>query len=138
MVFFEKSCYVVITGANRGYGKAIALAVLEKLKPGSHLTLHSRNGKFDWLDMSNLRADISVQQIDGDLQKDLQWETKCKPPKLAQFDEAILFFNAGTCGDVTNTILQSTYDLEYLNRFFMENVCQFIPLTRSFINNLCK
>ena len=138
MVFFEKSCFVVITGANRGYGKAIALAVLEKLKPGSHLTLHSRNGKVDWLDEHDVNGHITVERIDGDLQEDLQWGTKLKLPKSAQFQEAVLFYNAGTCGDVSTTILNSTYDLDYVRSFFMENVCQFIPLTRSFMHNFGK
>jgi len=131
MGFFTEPAHVVITGANRGYGKALALAVIENVKPGSWLTLHSRTGAIPWLEQTDIRGDITIQEISGELQDDVKWYEKLNVAE-GTFGEAILFNNAGTCGDVTNTIANSTFTMNYLTKFFAENVGQFVPLARSF------
>jgi NAD(P)-dependent dehydrogenase (short-subunit alcohol dehydrogenase family) len=80
MVFFDSVSCVVITGANRGYGKALALSVLEKLLPNSQLILHSRSGEIPWLE--NIRDDIIVTTFQAELNDlSINWDEKLESMK---------------------------------------------------------
>ena len=113
MVSFSDPGVLFITGANRGYGRALAERALSQLSSGSVLVLHSRAGNIEWVNNFESRQDIHIIQIAADLRDTgIDWEAEIdsKIPNRDNFNFALLFFNAGTCGDVTTIVVDSNYD----------------------------
>ena len=79
----ERTC-VLVTGANCGYGEAIAKEFLSEIDQCSMIILHSRNGQIPWLEDYGYSAQIEV--IDGDLSCNIDWTSKLKDIELESFD----------------------------------------------------
>ena len=79
----ERTC-VLVTGANRGYGEAIAKAFLSEIDQSSMIILHSRNGQIPWLEDHKYSA--KIETIDGDLSCNIDWASKLKHIELETFD----------------------------------------------------
>ena len=79
----ERTC-VLVTGANRGYGEAIAKAFLSEIDQSSMIVLHSRSGEIPWLEDHKYSA--KIETIDGDLSGNIDWASKLKDIELETFD----------------------------------------------------
>ena len=79
----ERTC-VLITGANRGYGEAVAKAFLSEICENSMIILHSRSGEIPWLADHN--SQVKIETIDGDLASNIDWASKLKHIELKPFD----------------------------------------------------
>lgn len=79
----ERTC-VLVTGANRGYGEAIAKAFLSEIDQSSMIILHSRSGKIPWLEDHKYSA--KIETIDGDLSSNINWASKLKDMELDTFN----------------------------------------------------
>ena len=79
----ERTC-VLVTGANRGYGEAIAKAFLSEINQSSMIILHSRNGQIPWL--GDHKYSAKIEAIDGDLSCNIDWASKLKHIELETFD----------------------------------------------------
>ena len=79
----ERTC-VLVTGANRGYGEAIAKAFLTEIHQNSMIILHSRSGQIPWLKDNKFSA--KIETIDGDLSCNIDWGSKLKYIDLKSFE----------------------------------------------------
>ena len=79
----ERTC-VLVTGANRGYGEAIAKAFLSEIDQSSMIILHSRSGLIPWLKDHKYLA--KIETLDGDLSCNINWASKLKDMELETFD----------------------------------------------------
>ena len=79
----ERTC-VLITGANRGYGEAVAKAFLSEIGESSLIILHSRSDQIPWL--GDHKSSVNVKTIDGDLSCNIDWASKLKDIELKSFD----------------------------------------------------
>ncbi|CAG5081909.1 Oidioi.mRNA.OKI2018_I69.PAR.g9990.t1.cds [Oikopleura dioica] len=132
MVIFGQNSAVLITGANRGYGEAIAREFLSRLDKDSLLLLHSRNGTIPWLEKEEKKR-CEVKILKGDLGEPLNWMELIKTTRKS-YRSAFLISNAGTCGDIEKPLLETGHSLEELSNFWTSNVAQFIPLATAFKN----
>ena len=105
---------VLVTGANRGYGEAIAREFLSRLDEDSLLLLHCRTAStFNWSWKGIAKdAKCKVELIEGDLSEEVDWsrELKIKTDSLS-FLNAFLISSAGTCGNIEEPLLQSGHML---------------------------
>ena len=79
----ERTC-ILVTGANRGYGEAVAKAFLSEIDQSSMLILHSRSGQVPWLE--DQKYSVRIETIDGDLSCNIDWASKLKDFELKSFD----------------------------------------------------
>lgn len=112
---------VLVTGANRGYGEAIAREFLDRLDEESMLLLHSRTGAVPWLqkELTDL-SKCKIETLKGDLSEIINWnELLLSGAGHMSFENAFLISNAGTCGNIEKPLLESGHMLGMiLNIYF--------------------
>ena len=79
----KRTC-ILVTGANRGYGEAVAKAFLSEIDQSSMIILHSRSGQIPWLEDHTYSA--KIERIHGDLSCNIDWASKLKDIELESFD----------------------------------------------------
>lgn len=112
---------VLVTGANRGYGEAIAREFLDRLDEESMLLLHSRTGTVPWLQKEVIDSSkCKIGTLKGDLSDNINWnELLLSGVGHMSFQNAFLISNAGTCGNIEKTLLESGHMLGMiLNIYF--------------------
>ena len=101
----KKVC-VLITGANRGYGNAIANLMLSNLDESCALIVHSRES---CIELNS--AKCKVIEVFGDLSDDTVAQ-KIENLNLNDFTEGWLIHNAGSPGDCSRPLLQQNLSAE--------------------------
>ncbi|XP_068190906.1 sepiapterin reductase-like [Antennarius striatus] len=131
----------VITGASRGFGRALAVEVSGLLKPGSALVVAARSAE----DLRTLQADLAeseagraglmVQRVAADLGEQQGVDSvvrACKEAFSEDIDHVILVNNAGSLGDVSRYIPSFT-DMAEVNSYMSLNVISPLCLTASIL-----
>ncbi|XP_042326589.1 sepiapterin reductase [Sceloporus undulatus] len=132
-------CVALVSGASRGLGRSLALALSGLLGPGSWLLLTGRSAPA----LEALREQIQAARP--------QLRLRCLPADLASSPAAaqeallraaqeagqplgrlLLFNNAGSLGDVSKSFLDFT-DPEEVNEYLAFNVTSALCLTASFL-----
>jgi NAD(P)-dependent dehydrogenase (short-subunit alcohol dehydrogenase family) len=100
---------VLVTGANRGYGEAIAREFLDRLDEESMLLLHSRTGTVPWLQKEVIDSSkCKIGTLKGDLSDNINWnELLLSGVGHMSFQNAFLISNAGTCGNIEKPLLET-------------------------------
>ena len=101
----KKVC-VLITGANRGYGNAIANLILPNLDESCALIVHSRK---DSVKLESSKCKII--EVFGDLTNDYVAE-KIESMNLNDYREGWVIHNAGSPGDCSKSLLQHNLSAE--------------------------
>ncbi|XP_029941554.1 sepiapterin reductase a [Salarias fasciatus] len=96
----------IITGASRGFGRAVALDLSRLLLPGSVLVLAARSGADLRAVEAELagRAGLSVRSVEADVGQSEGLDgvmSACKEASSADIDHLILINNAASLGDVS-------------------------------------
>ena len=119
MKFFDT--VVLVTGANRGYGEAIAREFLSRLDEESMLLLHSRTGAVPWLQKELIiSSKCKIEFLIGDLSENINWNELLESKAgHSSFKNAFLISNAGTCGNIEKPLLESGHTLgKILHMYF--------------------
>ncbi|XP_068609440.1 sepiapterin reductase a [Brachionichthys hirsutus] len=129
----------VITGASRGFGRALAKQVSGLVRAGSVLVLAARSAD----DLQTLRAELTqsgasppglvVQCVAADLGSAQGVEsvvTTCKAAFTEDIDHVFLINNAGALGDVSR-YLKGFTDMTEVNSYLSLNVSSMLCLTAS-------
>lgn len=101
-----KNLCVLITGANRGYGNAIANFILPNLDESCAMIVHSRES---CVELTSSKC--KVIEVVGDLSDDSVAQ-KIEKMNLNDFTEGWLIHNAGSPGDCSKPLLQQNLSAE--------------------------
>ena len=130
-----KSTCVLVTGANRGYGNAIAHAFTSKLDSTCLMILHSRTEPVEMK-----MTECKVLELRGDLETDAVAK-ELESMDLSQYQTGYLIHNAGSPGDCSVPILEHTLSGDQYNAFFASNITQLIRISQIFLtkfdNRVC-
>lgn len=127
----------VITGASRGFGRTIAKALSEHVKPGSAFVLVARSEsqlrtlQAELAESEAGKAGLEVRYVATDLGLAEGLETVTKVAKEASSDlleHVILVNNAGSLGDISR-FTKSFTDIQEVNSYLTLNVSSFLCLT---------
>ena len=128
-------CFV--TGASSGFGQAISQLIvkqdclLKNVKHGSHIVLLSRNIKGmeetkTLMELHGFALDrFTISTLSIDLEDSVQTETKLAgfiKTLSDNFDEMIIFNNAGSTADFSTKILDYQYGISEFEKYFNLNV----------------
>lgn len=144
MDLFDKKSLFIITGAARGYGKAVALAI------ASHLSKGALQGKGSTI-VCTSRSEERLQSLTGEISAigpEIQVKltcmeldnveampdvfSACLDVEVSAFDVAVLVHNAGDAGDFTLSCKQFS-DAGSLQKVFALNVTSMVSLTGAYL-----
>ncbi|XP_014781561.1 sepiapterin reductase [Octopus bimaculoides] len=130
----------VLTGASRGFGRSLAVALSQTFKSDSVFILLARSmndleaAKEEMLQMSNLSPDhilpfyLDQGQFSADIATKLFQDIRAQLSKLRQqFHKYLLIHNSGTLGDITKKSSQFG-DFDEISAHFNVNVSGMIAL----------
>ena len=122
-----KSTCVLVTGANRGYGNAIAHAFTRTLDDCCVLIVHSRTGHVEME-----KTECTIVELIGDLATDTVAK-QIESMDLSQYKTGYLIHNAGSPGDCSAPILEQSLSADQFNEFFASNITQLIRISQTFL-----
>ncbi|XP_022613552.1 sepiapterin reductase-like [Seriola dumerili] len=125
----------IITGASKGFGRALAHEVCHLLEPGSVLLLVARSGTLlqelkeelqsftdkQWLVVHCIAADLSTREGVNETVRVARQEA------VNEIDNVLLINNAGSLGPISG--FQSFTDLERVNSYLSFNISSALTLT---------
>lgn len=139
---FNKVTFLVLTGGSRGIGATIAIETGKKLAKGSVILLTARSSagleatKAKIL-ASNPDVSVLIHTIDLSHLNETQVRTLLKDSLPAHFEQAVIFHNVGSTGDVSKqardannvTEWRENFDVNVFSVVLLNNV--FLELTKS-------
>ena len=145
------SLLCIVTGASRGFGKAISLQVcrqwgIERRVPRIDLVLVGRDKaglESTATECKSIYSDVNPHLLSFDLSEHKEIEgfieqirgLFCRTPATGEFTEAVLFANAAALGDVSKPI-SACVDAKYLQKYFDLMVTSNILISSWFISEL--
>ncbi|XP_077418550.1 sepiapterin reductase b [Vanacampus margaritifer] len=129
-------CMCIITGASKGFGRALAHLVSNYLKPGSVLLLVARSRhllrelKQELLQNLNGIQDVSIYYTAADLSTKVGVEDTvdmARQQSLKEIDHVLLVNNAASLGDICP--FENFTDLHWLNSYMALNISSVLALT---------
>ncbi len=148
MAISSKKCLILITGASRGLGKSIALALAPKVRPDSSFVLLARNSeKLEETSRSlkNLSQSFVTHtfSVNNETADEEDFDSVFKKASLDTYDVALIVHNAGSLGKpgqrttdlCSKAELRAYYDVNMvsvalLNAIFMKKLR---PLTKKIV-----
>lgn len=130
---------VIITGASRGFGRALALEIAGRVDAGSVLILAARSkDRLQELQthLSRDASQLTVRCVSADLARKEDIErvlTEVKETQRADIDHLLLFNNAGSLGDVSRYCRDFT-DVDEVDSFLSFNVSSALCFTSGVLN----
>nr|XP_055056224.1 sepiapterin reductase a [Misgurnus anguillicaudatus] len=130
---------VIITGASRGFGRALALEIAGRVDAGSVLILAARSeDRLQELQthLSRDASQVTVRCVAADLARKEDIErvlTEVKETQRADIDHLLLFNNAGSLGDVSRYCRDFT-DVDEVDSFLSFNVSSALCFTAGVLN----
>lgn len=127
----------VITGASRGFGRAVALDLSRLVRPGSVLVLVARSGpdlravQAELTESDAGRAGLKVEVVEADIGKVESLERvirTCREAFYEDMDHIMLVNNAATLGDVSKYV-QGLTDPAEVDSYLSLNVSSAVCLT---------
>ncbi|KAI5637811.1 short chain dehydrogenase domain-containing protein [Phthorimaea operculella] len=135
----SESCYVVLTGASQGIGRALAVEIAQHLGPDSLMLLLARNKSelaktaslcesdnvkavYESIDLSK----ASLKDMNGVLKNSLAGKD------VTDFSKAVIFHNVGSLGNLSIDTARME-DVEELKEYYDLNVFQVIALNTQFL-----
>uniref|UniRef100_A0A6M2E5G1 Sepiapterin reductase n=1 Tax=Amblyomma tuberculatum TaxID=48802 RepID=A0A6M2E5G1_9ACAR len=138
-VFWGKKCYVIITGASAGIGRAIAVAFSKEVAENSVFVITGRNSERltetkRLVSEAAPRVQVVAHTTDHSKAtfEDYRKLISDTWPKISGADGVILVHNVGTLGDVQKYAISYTDEKE-IDDYFHLNVTSVMTLTSAFL-----
>ncbi|KAJ2940392.1 hypothetical protein O0L34_g70 [Tuta absoluta] len=135
----SRSCYVVLTGASQGIGRAIAVEIAQHLGPNSLMLLLARNKRelartASLCESDNVKAVYESIDLSEASLKDMNdvINTSLVGRDLSAFTQAVIFHNVGSLGNLATDTARME-DVEELKQYYNLNVFQVIALNTQFL-----
>ncbi|XP_072110920.1 sepiapterin reductase-like [Mobula birostris] len=134
-------CLCIVTGASRGLGRALALALSRSLQPDSRLVLVARSGDaLRELESEAAGAGLRLSRVEADLSEEPGLQRVLRAVSEAREadgapDRLLLVNNAGSLGDISKSVVDFTKPAEvssYMDFNFTSATCLTALLLKAF------